>query len=61
MRRSAAFSLDGARVVTASAGIARIWNTELDKGTLEDWSALAARSPFALNGNVHVRRTTPDH
>jgi WD40 repeat protein len=59
--RSAAFSPDGMRVVTPSDdGTARIWDVRLDTGTLEQWSAVAERSPFVLNERgVLVRRSAP--
>jgi WD40 repeat protein len=54
---SAAFSPDGIRVVTASADkTARVWDVPLEAGTLEYWSAVAKRSPFALSGVALVRR-----
>jgi WD40 repeat protein len=54
---SAAFSPDGTRVVTASADhTARVWNVPLDHGTLEQWSVIAERSPFVLEGSALVRR-----
>ena len=54
---SAAFNHDGTRVVTASEDkTARVWETELDKTPCAAWPALAARSPFVLNGSTHVLR-----
>jgi WD40 repeat protein len=54
---SAAFSPDGTRVVTASDdNTAYIWETRLDETPPDEWSALAARSPFVLSGSVHVPR-----
>ena len=53
----AAFSPDGTRVVTASRdGTARIWDVRIDEGTLEQWSAVAERSPFVVRDGVLVRR-----
>jgi WD40 repeat protein len=55
---SAAFSPDGTRVVTASGDkTARVGGVGLDTGTLEQWSAIAERSPFVLNGVALVRRS----
>ena len=55
--RSAAFSSDGTRMVTASDDkTARVWGSRLDETPPAGWSALAARSPFVLNGSVHVLR-----
>jgi len=55
--RSASFSPDGMRVVTASWDkTARVWDVGLDEGTLEEWTAVAERSPFVLDGVVLVRR-----
>jgi WD40 repeat protein len=54
---SAVFSPDGTRLVTASWDkTARVWDVRLDEGTLEQWSATAERSPFALAGSALVRR-----
>ena len=56
---SAAFSPDGRRLVTASDdNTARIWETRLDDTPPVAWSALAARSPFVLNGSVSVPRVS---
>jgi WD40 repeat protein len=56
----AAFSPDGAHVVTASwDNTARVWDVRLDQGTLEQWSAIAERSPFVLNGIALTRRAPP--
>jgi len=58
--RSAAFSHDGARVVTASDDkTARVWDVRLDTGTLEQWSAIAKRSPFVISGIARMRRARP--
>jgi hypothetical protein len=56
---SAAFSPDGTRVVIAVDNTARVWGVGLDTGTLEQWSAIAERSPFVLNGVALVRRSPP--
>jgi WD40 repeat protein len=57
---SAAFNLDGTRVVTASLDqTAQVWDLRLDTGTLDDWSRVAKRSPFILEGGVVVRRSPP--
>jgi WD40 repeat protein len=58
---SAAFSPDGTRVVTASKDkTARVWGVALDKATLEEWSAVAERSPFILSDHgVLVFRSPP--
>ena len=57
---SAVFSPDGARVLTGSAdGTARIWDVGFDKGTLEQWVAIAERSPFTLVDGVLTVRTPP--
>jgi WD40 repeat protein len=58
---SAAFSPDGTRVVTASADhTARVWDISPDTGTLDQWSAVAERSPFVLSEHgVLVRRAPP--
>jgi WD40 repeat protein len=54
---SAAFSADGTRIVTASFdNTTRVWDVRIDEGTLEQWSAVAERSPFVLNGIALVRR-----
>jgi WD40 repeat protein len=46
---TAAFSPDGTRVVTASFDrTALVWDIQLDTGTLEQWSTIAARSPLVL-------------
>jgi WD40 repeat protein len=56
---SAAFSPDGTRVVTASWDkTARVWNVQPDTGTLEEWAAIAERSPFVLEGIALVPRST---
>ena len=58
--KSAAFSPDGTRVVTASEELtARVWDVRLDEGTLEQWSTIAERSPFVLNGIALTRRAPP--
>jgi WD40 repeat protein len=55
---SAAFSPDGTRVVTASWDkTARVWDVGPDTGTLDQWSAVAALSPFVLSGAVLALRT----
>jgi len=58
---SAAFSPDGTRVVTASWDqTARVWDISPDTGTLDQWSAVAERSPFVLSEQrVLVRRSPP--
>jgi WD40 repeat protein len=54
---SAAFSPDGTRIITASFdNTTRVWDVRLDEGRLEQWSAVAERSPFVLNGIALVRR-----
>jgi hypothetical protein len=55
---SAAFSRDGARLVTAGEEV-RIWTLSVDPGTLHDWSEAAQRSPFQLDGGVLVLRALP--
>jgi WD40 repeat protein len=48
--RSAAFSPDGTHLVTASDdSTARVWDIQLDAGTLSDWERIAERSPFGLD------------
>ena len=50
-----AFSPDGSRVVTASDdSTARLWELPLAAGTLADWEAVAARSPYALVNGVPI-------
>ncbi|TMQ09207.1 MAG: CHAT domain-containing protein [Deltaproteobacteria bacterium] len=57
---SAAFSSDGTRVVTASLDkTARVWDVPSDMETLEQWAAIAKRSPFVLDGVALVRRSPP--
>jgi len=52
---SAAFSPDGAHIVTASDdSTARLWELPLAGGTLADWEAVAARSPYALVNGVPI-------
>jgi WD40 repeat protein len=56
----AAWSPDGTRVVTASDDqTARVWAIPLDRGTLGDWSAIAARSPYVLVNGVLSPRAAP--
>jgi WD40 repeat protein len=56
----AAFSPDGTHVVTASLDkTARVWDVGLDPGTLDEWSIIAQRSPFVLDGAALVRRSPP--
>jgi WD40 repeat protein len=56
---SAAFSPDGTHIVTASHDkTAQVWDVRLDQGTLEQWSALAERSPFVLSGIALTRRAS---
>jgi hypothetical protein len=58
--RSAAFSPDGTRVVTASRdGTARMWILPIDMGSLEDWRLLARCSPFALVDGVLTTSPEP--
>jgi WD40 repeat protein len=48
---NATFSADGTRIVTASADkTALVWEARIDQGTLQQWSALAERSPFDFSG-----------
>ncbi len=57
---SAAWSPDGTRIVTASDDqTARVWDIPLDGGTLDDWSAIAARSPYVLVNGVLSPRMAP--
>lgn len=54
----AAFSPDGTRVVTASYDkTAQVWEIPKDRTALADWSAVAARIPYALINGVLVYRT----
>jgi WD40 repeat protein len=57
--RSAAFSPAGTRVVTASWDeTARVWDVSPNAVTLDQWSALAERSPFVLSEQgMLVRRS----
>jgi WD40 repeat protein len=56
---AAAFSPDGMRVVTASLDrTARVWDIRLDEGTVEEWTEIAKRSPFVLDGTALVRRSS---
>ena len=56
----AAWSPDGTRIVTASDDqTARVWDIPLDGGTLDDWSAIAARSPYVLVNGVLSPRMAP--
>ena len=51
-----AFSPDGTRVVTASSdNTARMWDLRLNTRTLEQWPAIAERSPFVLQGQSLLR------
>jgi hypothetical protein len=60
--QTAVFSPDGNRIVTASEDqTARVWDFPVDQGTLEQWSVIAARSPFVLNGAAYMRRALPRH
>jgi WD40 repeat protein len=43
---SAAFSPDGKAVVTAGKGALRIWDTGIDKRTLEDWQRIARAGAY---------------
>jgi WD domain, G-beta repeat len=59
---SAAFSPDGTRVVTASLDhTARVWDLFLDNGTVEQWAAVAERSPFVLHGIALMPRPPPSY
>ncbi len=53
---TAAFSKDGSRVVTVSAHAVRVWDVSLDDRTLDEWTAVAERSPFVLRDGAPVRR-----
>ena len=59
---AAAFSPDGNRVITASADkTARIWNLPLpDRGSLDDWRAIARCSLFTLINGVLTSNPEPD-
>jgi hypothetical protein len=49
-------------VVTASwDNTARVWDVQLDEGTLEQWSAVVERSPFVLFVCTHVQRVLLPH
>jgi WD40 repeat protein len=54
---AAAFSSDGARVVTADRHAVRTWDVSLDPGSFEDWSRIAARSPYVLRDGVLILRS----
>jgi len=53
----ATFTPDGTRMVTVSwDGTVGVWDVRPDERTLDDWSAIALRSPFVLDGIAHTRR-----
>lgn len=57
---TAAFSLDGTRVVTASFDhTARVWTLPIDMGSLDDWQRLARCSPFALVDGFLIANPNP--
>jgi WD40 repeat protein len=60
--RSAAFSPDGTRVVTASRdNTARVWDVPLASGPLAEWRATMDRvSPYVLVNGVLSLRSTID-
>jgi WD40 repeat protein len=52
-----AFGPDLTRIATANADqTARVWELLLDRGTLDDWSAIAVRCPYYLRGGVPLWR-----
>ena len=52
----ATFSHDGQRVLLLASSEARIWDTPVDQGSLDDWRALARCSPTALVDGAVVDR-----
>jgi WD40 repeat protein len=58
--RSAAFSPDGTRVVTASSdATARIWQLPRDTSSLEHWLLFARCSPYVLADGVLMNNPSP--
>jgi len=56
---SAAFSPDGARVITASHDhTAQIWELPLHRGTFAEWPNLAEQSQLVLSNGVLMRRAS---
>ena len=57
---SAAFSPDGTRIITANLdNVALVWDVRQDIGTLDEWSAVAERSPVVFSDRgVHAAART---